>query len=228
MWGFRMVIPSKLRNLILEELHTSHSGISKTKSLARLYVWWPKMDKSIEQMISSCFACGSVRASPPKAVNCPWPTPENPWERIHADFLGPFLNNHFLIIEDAHSKWVEVYIIKHLTSTETIEKFYDVFSRFGLPKTLETDNGTQFTSAEFQLFLQRNGINHLTSPPWHPQSNGLAENAVKSFKSGMTKILTNKLSSISLNIAISKYLLSQRTTNHCTTGQPPSVLMLGR
>ena len=93
------------------------------------------MDHQIENMVLSCYSCGIVRQSPKKAVLCPLPTSNEPWERIHADFLGPFLGHQFLIIVDAYSKWVEIYKMQNITTSSTIEKFYDAFSRFGLPKT---------------------------------------------------------------------------------------------
>lgn len=54
LWGYRTVIPQKLRKQILCELHLSHLGIVKTKTLARSYVYWPNIDVDIEQLIKYC------------------------------------------------------------------------------------------------------------------------------------------------------------------------------
>ena len=67
------------------------------------------------------------------------------------------------------------------TSKATVEKLHTVFAQFGLPNTVVTDNGTCFTSEEFTDFLQKNGVLHLTSAPYHPSTNRLAERAVQSF-----------------------------------------------
>lgn len=66
MWGYRTIIPTKLRKQILVELHRSHFGIVKTKALARSYVWWPKMDHDIEQLVRNCLPCQQLQASPEK------------------------------------------------------------------------------------------------------------------------------------------------------------------
>lgn len=104
------------------------------------------------------------------------------------DYAGPFLGEMFLLIADAHSKWMDVYPVKSATSQATIEKLRLSFSVFGLPKMLVLDNGTCFTSAEFESFMKQNGIDHVKSAPFHPSSDGLAERAVQTFKEGMKKI----------------------------------------
>ena len=67
MWGIRVVIPAKLQEQVLQELHRVHLGISKTNTLARSHVWWPGIDSKIEEMTKSCERCQAVRNSPPAA-----------------------------------------------------------------------------------------------------------------------------------------------------------------
>ena len=92
-----------------------------------------------------------------------------------------------LVIIDAHSKWLEVYITKSSTSAVTIEKLRDAFSRFGLPEMIVSNNRTCFTSEEFKQFLKANGIRHERSAPYHPATNGLEERAVQTLKEGLKK-----------------------------------------
>ncbi len=88
----------------------------------------------------------------------------------------------FLIIVDAHSKWLDVYSMKTATSAAAIERLRWSFATHGLPDTIVSDNGTVFTSGEFSNFLRRGGIRHVRSAHYHPATNGLAERAVQSVK----------------------------------------------
>ena len=225
--GYRIVIPESLRAHILNELHNTHLGIVKTKSLARAYVWWPSLNKDIESLIKNCSICKHTRSNPPKSPLQCWPIPEGVWARIHIDFLGPFQNKHFLIVTDAFSKWIEIFPMNKITSSYTIVKLRELFSRFGVPKTLVSDNGTQLTSTEFRFFLQSNGITLINSPPYHPASNGAAENSVKTVKQFLIKeALTNK--HVDFDVAIPRFLINYRCAEHCSTGESPARLMLGR
>jgi len=136
-------------------------------------------------------------------------------------------NKMYLIITDSFSKWPEIFEISKADSHNTIEKLKETFTRYGLPDTVVTDNGTPFTSGELSEFCELNGIKHLTSSSWHPSSNGAAENAVKSFKIGFSKIIMSKSDS-STEPTINKYLFYYRNSVHSITGFTPSKLMFGR
>ena len=111
------------------------------KALARSYVWWPGIDKALEEATKSCSPCQSSKNAPARAPLHPWAWPTAPWERIHLDFAGPFLGKMLLIVLDAHSKWPEVIIMTTTTATKTIAVLRNIFSRNGLPKQVVTDNG---------------------------------------------------------------------------------------
>ena len=129
----------------------------------------------------------------------------------------------YLVLIDAHSKWLEVHIMPSTTSTATIEKLREIFATHGLPQTVVSDNGTNFTSAEFQQFMNHNGIKHVKVSPYHPASNGQADRAVRLFKEGIEKIEGG-----SLKTKLSRFLLKYRVTPHSTTGVPPAQLLMKR
>ena len=131
-----------------------------------------------------------------------------PMERIHVDFAGPMEGSMFMIVVDAYSKWPEVVQMKTTTSTATIRELNRIFSRYGFPKMLVSDNGTQFTSKEFTGYCQQNGIQHIRTPPYHPQSNGQAERFVDTFKRSCQKLRGEGATTEVLE----KFLLTYRTT----------------
>lgn len=102
-----------------------------------------------------------------------------------------------------------------------------LFCRYGLIDILVSDNGTQFTSDEFQQFLKKNSIEHVLTAPGHPETNGQAENFVKTFKNSLIAAI-HQHKTINMELVIQKFLLYYRITKHCTTNQTPSKLMFGR
>ena len=118
---------------------------------------------------------------------------------------------------------MEVIPVSSATSSSTIEQLRSLFSVHGLPEVLLTDNGTVFTSSEFEEFMKKNEIRHVKSAPFHPASNGLAERAVQTFKEGMKKQSTE-----SLNTPIAHFLFHYRITPCTTTGTGPAELLFGR
>ena len=126
----------------------------------------------------------SPEAAPPQ----PWEWLDKPWSRVHVDYAGPFLNRMFLIIVDAHSKWLDVHVTTSSTASVTIQKLCDTFSTLTLPEILVSDNGSVFTGYKFQEFMKQNGIWHLKTAPYHPAPNGLAERAAQTFKPAIKRM----------------------------------------
>ncbi|XP_054832322.1 uncharacterized protein K02A2.6-like, partial [Eublepharis macularius] len=179
LWGNRVVIPSKLRQQVLEALHSGHPGIVRMKAMARSYVWWPGMDRTIEELVRTCQPCQETRPAPAQAPVHPWESARAPWSRLHIDFAGPFQGQTFLIVVDSYSKWLEVVPVSTMTTAVVIRALRQLFAMHGLADKVVSDNGTQFTSAEFQQFLANNGIRQVTSAPFHPSTNGHAERMVR-------------------------------------------------
>ena len=219
-WGGRVVIPPPGRQSVLTELHAGHPGVSRMKSLARGLVWWPGMDQEIERVVQQCTHC---QPSPPLAPLQPWSWPTRPWSRLHVDYAGPMAGKMFLVVIDAHTKWIEVFPMNTATSFTTIQRLRQLFAQFGIPDSIVSDNGPQFASAEFDNFCRLNGIVHTKVAPYHPSSNGLAERAVKIFKTGV-----KKQSGGTWSDQIARFLFQYRITPHTTTGISPAELMFGR
>jgi transposase InsO family protein len=88
--------------------------------------------------------------------------------------------------------------MKTMNNGSVIEKLREIFARFGLPNKIVSDNGPQFRSEEFIQFCKNNMIRFVTSPSYHPATNGSAENAVKSLKNGILKEVKDKINNIFL------------------------------
>lgn len=181
------------------------------------------MDCALEKKGKACTQCQTNQKMPPSAPFHPWQWPSRPWSRLHLDFARPFMGQMFLVLVDAHSKWLEVHIMSNITAPVTTETLRGIFSTHGMPDLIVTDNAPTFTNAVFEEFIERNGIRHVCTAPYHPASNSLAERAVETLKEGL-----NKMSGHFLQTKLSRLLFQYRITPHTTTGVPPAEMLLGR
>jgi hypothetical protein len=226
MYGHRVLVPKKFQGTILRELHAGHQGITKMKLLSRSFVYWFNIDKDIETLCKSCIPCSLNRENPPKCTVHKWETPKGPWQRLHLDY-AEFQGHKLLLCVDAYSKWLEVIPVSSLTATCLIRVLrFDLFARFGLPITIVTDNGPPFFSFALDEFLQKNGISHVFTPPYHPASNGQVERYVKTLKRSLYAALREGEGDLYYNLSV--FLLAFRRTPNITTGESPASLFLKR
>jgi transposase InsO family protein len=223
--GDRPVIPPKLRKRILEDLHEGHPGASRMQALARQQCFWPGFTDQINAYVQRCNNCAVNAKAPRKEVLHPWPRPSRPWERLHIDFAGPMEGDFFFIIVDAFSNWPEIVRMRSTTAEKTVEALKDVFSRWGPCRTIVSDNGPQFISSTFKDFCKLYAIEHITSAPYHPQSNGRAERFVDIMKTGLKKLEGEGSTDEKLRTFLVNY---RRTPSYTLNGQSPFEVMTGR
>ena len=119
LWGSRVIVPPPVQETVLKILHEGHPGSTRTKQLARGYVWWQNLNAQLENTVSCCEKCQAVQPTPAKAPLHPWQWPKRPWSY---DYAGPFLNKMFVVIIDTHSKWMKVIPVSNATTAVTVEK----------------------------------------------------------------------------------------------------------
>ena len=173
--GSRLVIPSNLRQGILQILHTSHLGMQRMKQLARTAVFWPGIDNDIVDMCRGCVTCAEHQNAPPRSPVHPWILPEKPWSRLHIDHAINFMGQNWLVVTDAYTKYPCIHSTTSVSSKSTIDLLEEDFAHFGYPHSIVSDNATSFTSEEFQTFCKDKGIVH------HPATNGAAERLIQTF-----------------------------------------------
>nr|CAD2171880.1 unnamed protein product [Meloidogyne enterolobii] len=219
----KVVIPAKLQRKILDSLHSTHSGVVRMKNLAREYIYWPGISNDIEQIAANCDSCQKASKRPIKTDLNPWPAPNKAWERIHIDFAGPCKDGKlYMIIVDAYSKWPEIFGNTTTSAKDSIKNLEWLFSHYGIPKVIVSDNGSPFQSFEFKNYCISKGIHQIFSPPYHPQSNGQAERFVDYFKRMMNKNW-GKIN------WLQEVLLNYRATPHYSLGgKSPAEIFLNR
>ncbi|KAJ8006677.1 hypothetical protein DPEC_G00109710 [Dallia pectoralis] len=187
--GLCAVIPVALRGCVLQMSHQGHLGIVKAKQRCRDVVWWPAMGRDLEGLIRSCAAClTSGKSGPPASTPLqPVDWPSAPWDHLQLDICGelhnvPHHQRFLVVVYDLHSKWPEVAPMGTVTSAAVVNFLDQLFSRWGLPRAITTDNDPQFLSLEFTTFLANKGVIHIRTSVYHPQANGGVERFNQSLK----------------------------------------------
>ena len=134
----------------LKELHQNHAGISRMKSLSRIHIRFPNINHKIENIVQSCQNCEEVsnEQSNSQTHPCDWPTKLMDW--IHINY---FEYNKKVIV-DSYGKWLDFELVSHCDTKNTTLCLSKWFSQHGIPIPLISDNGTQFTSQEFENFIK--------------------------------------------------------------------------
>ena len=105
--------------------------------------------------------------------------PTRPWQMVAQDLFTVNREN-YLITVDYFSDYWELDQLPDTLSSTVIDKTKHHFAQYGIPETVISDNGPQFHSHEYTVFSKNWDFVHITSFPYHSQSNGKAESAVKS------------------------------------------------
>lgn len=177
--GERLIVPAAMRAEMVKRIHESHLGIESCRHRAREVLFWPGMSQRITEMVNSCDVCSTHRKRQTKEPLHPHSIPERPWQKIGVDLFT--LDQHeYLLLVDYYSKFIEVEWLRSDTRSATvITHLKSQFARNGIPETVISDNGPQFSSCEFQAFAKEWEFTHKKSCPHHVQSNVMVERGVK-------------------------------------------------
>ena len=196
----QVVVPHKFRQEVLRIAHDTpmagHLGIAKTRARIWADFVWPGICGDVRRYCASCDTCQrcSPRGTTRKAPLGKMPIIETPFERVAVDLVGPLnpmsdrKHRYVLTMIDYATRYVEAKPLKTAKTEEVAETLWEIWTRLGIPKEVQTDQGTQFTSemmSEVNRLLNVTGIRVL---PWHPQANGLVEKANGTIKSMIKKL----------------------------------------
>ena len=142
------------------------------------------MSGMLKGAILKCPVCLAHRPAQAPEPLLPHEIPTRPWEKVGAD-LFEFSGSTYLLLVDYYTNFVEVELVTRFTASHVIAALTSQFARYGLPGCLVSDNGPPFNSDAFRTFMTELDIQHVTSSPRYPQSNGKAENSVQTVKNLM-------------------------------------------
>ena len=184
--GPRIIIPAVLRREMMSMVHALHIGIEGCIRRARDSLYWPRMNADLKEYIGKRDICLAHWAVPGRESLVQQEIPERPWAKIGVD-LCELKKRILLVVCDYYSNFIEVEKIHAATTQGVSRVLKNLFSRYGIPDVVILDNGPQFSSSEFADCAREWCFTHTTTSPYYPQSNGKAENAVKTIKKLFTK-----------------------------------------
>ena len=222
----RIVIPSVLRRRILKIAHEGHQGMTKTKALLRTKVWWPGIDRDIEEEIRTCLPCLSVSAPSPPEPLLPSTMPSSPWQKLHIDMYGPMPSGESILgIIDSCSRWAELHILRSTTSASIAAKLHKTFTQHGFPEKIVTDNAPNLRSVDINDYCKHYAIEHSKACPYWPQGNVEIERFYRTLGKA---IRTSCAEGQDWRTAIEYFLFQYRTTPHSTTKESPAKILMGQ
>ena len=198
----RRCVPEDEMISILNHCHTlpcgGHFGGQRTAAkLLQSGFYWPTLFKDAHRFVSTCDKCQRMGNISKKDEPPMHPILEvELFDLWGIDFMGPFppsYNNLYILLAvDYVSKWVEA-IPTRTNDAKVVAQFLrsHIFSRFGTPRALITDNGTHFCNKVIDKVRQKYRVRHRTSLAYHPQSNGQAEVSNREIKSILEKTVNN-------------------------------------
>ena len=164
----RIVIPRTLRQRIIDIAHEGHQGTVKTKQLLRQKVWFPGIDAMVESTVTKCLACQTTTIDKSREPLRMSELPPEPWLEVSVDFADLPSGDHLLVVYDDYSRYPEIEIVSSTSARAVIPKLDKIFSAFGVPRVVRTDNGLPFNSEDFDNFASYLGLNTVKLRPYGP------------------------------------------------------------
>lgn len=196
---YQVVVPTEYRAHVLSLAHdhvmSGHLGVTKTYNRLLRHFFWPRVKKDVTVYCRTCPTCqvmGKPNQVIPPAPLVPIPVLGEPFEHVVVDCVGPLpktkTGHQFLLtIMCVATRYPEAVPLRKITSKAVIKALVKFFSTFGLPKIVQTDQGTNFMSKLFTNTLCSLGISHRTSSPYHPESQGVLERFHQTLKAMLKK-----------------------------------------
>lgn len=235
-YGRQLVVPEEMKQHVIHEFHDSiyagHPGWEETFRSIQQQFTWKNSKRDVQDYVRACLICACTKRGAPQRKNPLRPhVPRGPWETIALDYIGPMEvtpgNNRFIfVVTDMFTRWVEAFPVPQSTAEITIKLLEnEIFSRYGYPYAILSDNGSQFTSVKFEQACRKWCTRRWTTAVYHPRANP-TERRNQEIKKGL-RVQREKFPGQSWDIHLPAVLFSLRRRLNHATGTTPSDLLLG-
>ena len=169
----------------------SHPGIRASRALVTAKFVWPGVRKQVAEWAKACIPCQTARihhhVSAPLA---PFVVPQCRFDHINVDLVGPLPTSsgfsYLFTVVDRFTRWPEAIPLVDQSTTSCARALLSHWiARFGVPSSITSDRGSQFTSAIWSALMQLLGSVHHRTTSFHPQANGMIERFHRSLKAAL-------------------------------------------
>ena len=217
----QLVVPKGHVKIILENLHneSGHLGVQRTTEKVKERFYWTGYEMDIQNWVQECQQC--QKRNPPQphplaplgSIKCTYP-----FDVISWDIMGPLPlstkgHKYILVITDLFSKWVEAFPLA-VTDSETLASVLmdEVVCRYGVPRSLHSDQGANLNSQVICALCKWLGINKTRTTAYHPQGNGQVERFNRALEAILSKVVAENQRDWDCHIP--KALFAYRTAFH--------------
>ena len=231
------IVPMTMRKEIFKNLHDGpvggHLGIRKTLDKIRAKYYWPGLHMDVALYVGNCKDC-NMRKQPAKLLRAPTQLVQvgEPLQRVAIDIMGPLPvtkkgNKYIVVIVDYYTKWTQAVPTRNIETIRIVNALIREFiSKFGIPASIHSDQGTQFESDIFQEMCRVLNIEKMRTSPYHPQCDGLVERFNRTLEDMLAKYVRDNHSE--WDLYLSYVMMAYRSAVQETTGFSPNMMMLGR
>ena len=232
----QIVVPQPFRQMVLKVAHddvAGHMGVRKTYARLLQHFFWPRLKRDVSAYVKTCHTC-QLTSKPnqniPPAPLCPIPVISHPMEYLIVDCVGPLPPSksgcqYLLTVMCQATRYPAAYPLRSITAKAVIKALTQFMSVFGIPKVLQSDRGSNFTSKVFSQALKLLCIRHNMSSAYHPESQGALERFHQTLKSLLRSFCVEM--SRDWEEGLPWLLLAAREVVQDSTGFSPNDLIFG-
>ena len=236
---WRLVVPEKYRDELIRELHGGklggHLGLKKTLAGMKQRYYWSGMTADVRSCLRQCDQCARKKP-PPKRRVAPLQQYNvgGTMDRVAMDLVGPLPrtedgNQWILVVGDYATRWIEAYALPDAKAETVATKFVCEFvCRFGIPKEMHTDRGTNFESELLREVCRILGISKTRTTAYNPKSDGLIERFNKTLITMVSMMIDPHKNQRDWDKHLPFATSAYRCTPQESLGESPNMMMLGR
>ncbi|XP_075726234.1 uncharacterized protein LOC142767871 [Rhipicephalus microplus] len=234
----QLLMPKNRREAVMKLAHdgimAGHLGAEKTKDRIQEEFFWPGVTADVKRFVASCDICQRTvpKGRVPHVSLGQSPVIDTPFKRVAIDIVGPIRppsgqgNHYILTLVDCATRYPEAVALPGIETERVAEALVEMFSRFGVPREILSDRGSNFTSELMKEVARLLSVRQLHTTPYHPMANGMVEKFNGTLKTMLKRMCAEKPKN--WDRFVGPLLFAYREVPQASLGFSPFELLYGR